>query len=90
MKLEEQQKGAFLGRKRGNALTRLVNSLANLRVEFVDKNKPAEVLVSDSNTVIKLPQSGGGLPDGTVEREFDVVDPDTGQPTTFIFYGREP
>lgn len=33
---------------------------------------------------------GGGLPPESVEKEFDVVDPDTGLPSTFIFYGREP
>lgn len=83
-KISEQNKGAFLGRKRGNKLVAAVNALRNMRVEVADENKAPEVLISDSNTVIKVP---GGV-NGFEEKIFWVVD--TGNvPKRYIFLVKE-
>jgi len=72
--IEKVTQGALAKNKKLNEIIERLNPLLNIEVNEVEEDAPLEIEYSDNNVVLRVPASGGGVPEGYVEALRDYVD----------------
>jgi hypothetical protein len=71
--IEKVSEGSLAKNKKLNEVIGRVNTLLNIEVSEVEEDEPLEIEYSDNNIVLRVPKSGGGVPEDFSEETLDVV-----------------
>ena len=74
--IEKVSEGSLAKNKKLNEVIGRLNPLLNIEVSEVEEDEPLEIEYSDNNVVLRVPKSGGGVPEDFAEETLDVVNND--------------